>query len=77
MGGQLFDRLYDAWFALGGRWIHATGDNKQAARANRVLVNRVKCFGPFTVLGDVDLKVYPGEVHCLLGDNGAGRSTLI
>ncbi|MDA7425535.1 ATP-binding cassette domain-containing protein [Thalassococcus lentus] len=39
--------------------------------------NLVKRFGPFTALGGVDLDVYPGEVHCLLGDNGAGKSTLI
>ena len=37
----------------------------------------VKRFGPFTGLGGVDLEVFPGEVHCLLGDNGAGKSTLI
>lgn len=37
----------------------------------------VKKFGPFTALGGVDLDVFPGEVHCLLGDNGAGKSTLI
>lgn len=37
----------------------------------------VKKFGPFTALGGVDLEVFPGEVHCLLGDNGAGKSTLI
>ena len=35
----------------------------------------VKRFGPFTALGGVDLEVYPGEVHALLGDNGAGKST--
>ena len=36
-----------------------------------------KSFGPVDVLHEVSLKVYGGEVLCLLGDNGAGKSTLI
>lgn len=36
-----------------------------------------KFFGPVVSLRDINMKVYPGEVHCLLGDNGAGKSTLI
>jgi simple sugar transport system ATP-binding protein len=34
-------------------------------------------FGSVKALQDIDIRVFPGEVHCLLGDNGAGKSTLI
>lgn len=37
----------------------------------------VKYFPGAKALDGVDLDVYPGEVHCLLGQNGAGKSTLI
>ena len=37
----------------------------------------VKKFGAFTALNGVSLDVYPGEVHALLGDNGAGKSTVL
>lgn len=36
-----------------------------------------KSFSGITVLHDVDIDLYPGEVHCLVGENGAGKSTLI
>ncbi|HHL20432.1 MAG TPA: sugar ABC transporter ATP-binding protein [Aliiroseovarius sp.] len=36
-----------------------------------------KHFGPVIALGGVSFDVRPGEVHCLLGDNGAGKSTFI
>ncbi len=35
-----------------------------------------KRYGPITVLRDVDLDVKPGEVVALLGENGAGKSTV-
>lgn len=41
------------------------------------LDNIEKHFGPVIALGGVSFAVYPGECHCLLGDNGAGKSTFI
>ena len=34
-------------------------------------------FGGVHALSDVDFSVQPGEVHCLAGENGCGKSTLI
>ncbi len=44
-----------------------------ALRFSRV----VKTFGHSTVLDDVSFDVEPGEIHALLGANGAGKSTII
>lgn len=34
-------------------------------------------YGSETVLHHVDFRMFPGEVHSLMGENGAGKSTLI
>lgn len=36
-----------------------------------------KHFGSVIALAGVSVDVFPGECHCLLGDNGAGKSTFI
>ena len=39
--------------------------------------NIEKHFGAVIALAGVSIDVYAGECHCLLGDNGAGKSTFI
>lgn len=39
--------------------------------------NIEKHFGSVIALAGVSLEVFSGECHCLLGDNGAGKSTFI
>ena len=34
-------------------------------------------FGPFKALSDVSVNFYPGELVGLVGDNGAGKTSLI
>lgn len=41
------------------------------------LKNIEKHFGQIIALAGVSLTLMPGECHCLLGDNGAGKSTFI
>lgn len=41
------------------------------------LTNISKNFNGFYALQGIDFDIYPGEVHCIAGQNGCGKSTII
>lgn len=52
-------------------------DIKQVESSTLYLKNVSKTFGGTKALRSVELKLMPGEIHGLLGQNGCGKSTLI
>jgi len=54
--------------------IGAVGSTKHKVVDIRHIVKR---FPGILALSDVSFDLYPGELHCIVGENGAGKSTLI
>jgi galactofuranose transport system ATP-binding protein len=58
--------------------VTGTAGEMPAGVAPTLALNGIcKAFGGVKALSDVALRLYPGEVHTLMGQNGAGKSTLI
>ncbi|HHV67402.1 MAG TPA: ATP-binding cassette domain-containing protein, partial [Ochrobactrum intermedium] len=53
--------------------MSAPGEDGRPALLEAVSLS--KSFGPVQVLKNIDLRIFGGEVHAIIGENGAGKST--